>query len=118
MWNLRYSLAVGDNSGFLNTEQQIRESEVIAECFRLMQDERLRYESQAAILLKSGSFSRQNGKYLIQYKVKGNRFSWQANPPSTMEESYSGEAPIPNSQEGKIEQLIELFAHTEAGFIN
>jgi hypothetical protein len=47
-----------------------------------------------------------------------NRFAWQANPPSAMENSYSGEAPIPDSDDEKIEQLIELFAHTEAGFIS
>lgn len=83
-----------------------------------MQDERSRYESQAAILLETGSFSRRNGKYLIRYKVKDNRFSWRANPPSTMEDSYSGEAPIPDSHAEKLEKLIELFAHSEAGFIN
>jgi hypothetical protein len=48
----------------------------------------------------------------------GNRFAWQANPPSAMENSYAGEAPVPDSDDEKIDQLIELFAHTEAGFIS
>ncbi len=118
MWILRYPSFMAVNRNFLTTDQEVRESDVIAECNRLMRDERSRYESQAAILLEKGSFSRQNGNYLIRYKVMDNRFAWQANPPSAMENSYSGEAPIPDSDDEKIEQLIELFAHTEAGFIS
>lgn len=106
------------NSNFLTSEQEIREKDVICECNRLMRDERSRYESQASILLETGSFSRQNGNYLIRYEVKNNRFAWQASPRSAIENSYSGEASIPDSEEEIIEQLIELFAHTEAGFIN
>lgn len=118
MWNLRYSSSMAVDRNFLTIEQEVRESVVIAECNRLMRDERSRYESQAAILLETGSFSRQNGNYLIRYKVKDNRFAWQANPSTAVENSYSGETPVPDSDDEKIEQLIELFAHTEAGFIS
>ena len=117
MWDLRYPNPVGIEGNFLSSEQKIRESDVIAKCIRLMRDERSRYESQASILLETGSFSRQNGNYLIRSKVKDNRFAWQANPPSAMENSYSGEASIPDSDDEKVELLIELFAHTEAGLI-
>lgn len=103
---------------FLSSEQTIRESDVIAECIRLMRDERSRYESQASILLETGSFSRQNGNFLIRYKIKNNKFVWLANPHSAMENSYAGEATIPDSDDEKIEHLIELFANSEAGLIN
>lgn len=118
MWNLRYPSSMAVDRNFLTTEQEIRESEVIAECMRLMRDERSRYVSQADILLETRSFTRQNGNYLIQYKIIDNRFAWKASPPSAMENSYSGEVPVPDSDDEKIEQLIELFAHTEAGFIS
>lgn len=106
------------DESFLTPAQQIRESEVIAECFRLMQVERSRYELQAATLFKRGSFSRQNGNYLLKYKIKDDRFVWHALPVLATENSYSGEAPIPEAHDDKIEQLIEFFAHSEAGFIH
>ena len=106
------------DESFLTPAQQIRESEVIAECFRLMQVERSRYELQAATLFKRGSFSRQNGNYLLKYKIKDDRFVWHALPALATENSYSGEAPIPEAHDDKIEQLIEFFAHSEAGFIH
>ena len=106
------------DESFLTPAQQIRESEVIAECFRLMRVERSRYELQAATLFEKGIFSRQNGNYLLKYKIKGNRFVWHALPALATENSYSGEAPIPDAQDEKIEQLIEFFAHSEAGFIH
>jgi len=109
---------MGIDRSFLTTDQKIREKDVIAECFRLMRDERSRYESQAALLLETGYFSRKKGNHLLRYQVKDNRFTWHANTPSPMENSYSGETPIPDSHEEKIEQLIELFAHSEAGFIH
>lgn len=103
---------------FLTPAQQIRELEVIAECFRLMQVERSRYELQAAILFERGFFSRQNGNYSLKYKIKDDRFVWHALPALATENSYSGEAPIPKSRTEQIEQLIEFFAQSEAGFIS
>ena len=106
------------DEGFLTPAQQIRELEVMAECFRLMQVERSRYELQAAILFKKGSFSRQNGNYLLKYKIKDDRFVWHALPALATENSYSCEAPIPKSRTEQIEQLVEFFAQSEAGFIS
>lgn len=106
------------DESFLTPAQQIRELEVISECFRLMQVERSRYELQAAILFERGTFSRQNGNYSLKYKIKNDRFVWHALPVLATENSYSGEAPIPNSRTEQIEQLIEFFAQSEAGFIS
>jgi len=106
------------DEGFLTPTQQIRELEVMAECFRLMQAERSRYELQAAILFEKGSFSRQNGNYLLKYKIKGDRFVWNALPSLATENSYSGEAAISKSRIEQIEQLIEFFAKSEAGIIS
>ncbi len=106
------------DESFLTPAQQIRESEVIAECSRLMEVERSRYELQAAILFEKGSFSRQNGNYLLKYKIKDDRFVWHALPALATENSYSCEAPIPKSRTEQIEQLVEFFAQSEAGFIS
>ncbi len=106
------------DESFLTPAQQIRELEVIAECFRLMQVERSRYELQAAILFERGSFPRQNGNYLLKYKIEDDRFVWHALPAFSTENSYSGEAPIPKSRNEQIEHLIEFFAQSEAGFIS
>jgi hypothetical protein len=106
------------DEGFLTPAQQIRELEVMAECFRLMQAERSRYELQAAILFEKGSFSLQNGNYFLKYKIKDDRFVWHALPALATENSYSGEAPIPKSRTEQIEQLVEFFAQSEAGFIS
>jgi hypothetical protein len=106
------------DESFLTPAQQIRELEVMAECFRLMQVERSRYELQAAILFEKGSFSRQNGNYFLKYKIKDDRFVWHALPALATENSYSCEAPIPKSRTEQIEQLVEFFAQSEAGFIS
>ena len=106
------------DESFLTPAQQIRESEVIAECSRLMEVERSRYELQAAILFEKGSFSRQNGNYMLKYKIKDDRFVWHALPALATENSYSCEAPIPKSRTEQIEQLVEFFAQSEAGFIS
>ena len=103
---------------FLSPEQLVRESEVLAECSRLMEEERSRYEDQAKLLIESGSFSRANGNYSYIYKIKGDRFVWNAKPISPNENSYSSEVPIPQTLADKIETLIEFFAQSESGFIN
>ncbi len=73
---------------------------------------------QAAILFEKGSFSCQNGNYLLKYKIKDDRFVWHALPALATENSYSCEAPIPKSRIEQIEQLVEFFAQSEAGFIS
>jgi hypothetical protein len=106
------------NESFLTPAHQIKESEVLAKCSRLMQEERSRYESQAAVLLETGTFSSQNGNYSLRYKIADDRFTWHANSTTAIENSYSGQAPIPESESARLEALIELFAHSEAGFIS
>lgn len=102
---------------FLTPEQLIRESVVISECSRLMSEERSRYENQAEIFLETGSFSRVNGDYSLNYQIKGERFVWHAKSISLNENIYSSEILIPQNLAEKIEVLIEFFAQSEAGFI-
>jgi hypothetical protein len=106
------------NESFLTPAHQIKESEVLAECSRLMLEERSRYESQATVLLETGTFSSQKGNYLLRYKMEDDRFAWHANSTTATENSYSGQAPIPDSESARLETLVELFAHSEAGFIS
>lgn len=102
---------------FLSLEQRIREQEVITRCFNLMHDERSRYEEQAQELLTSEFFFSKNGIYDLSYLIQGDRYICKANPHSSLTRSFSIEAPIPDTQEEKIEVLVELFAQSEASLM-
>ena len=106
-----------ENPDFLSPEQKLHEQEVIARCFKLMRDERSRYEEQAQKLLASDFFSSKNGIYDLSYLIQGDHYICKANPQSSLTQSFSIEAPIPYTQEEKIEVLVELFAQSEAGLI-
>ena len=102
---------------FLTPEQKMREQEVISRCFNLMRDERSRYEEQAQKLLASEFFFSKSGNYDLSYLIQEDRYICKANPQSLLTQSFSIEAPIPDTFEEKIETLVELFAQSEAGLI-
>lgn len=101
----------------LSPEQKLREQEVITRCFNLMRDERSRYEQQAQILLTRRFVASESEFYELAYSIQGDRYICNANSLSPLRNSFSIELPIPNTREGKIESLIELFAQSEAGLI-
>ena len=103
---------------FLSPEQKLREQEVIIRCFNLMQDERSRYEELAQKLLASKFFFSISGIYDLSYLIQDDRYICNANPQSSLTQSFSIEAPIPDTHEEKIETLVELFAQSEAGLIH
>lgn len=106
-----------EDPDFLTPEQKMREQEVIARCFNLMRDERSRYEEQAQKLLATEFFFSKSDNYELFYLIQEDRYICNANPQSPLGESFSIEAPIPDTQEEQIETLIELFAQSEAGLI-
>ncbi|MEI6514278.1 MAG: hypothetical protein WCO51_13550 [bacterium] len=106
-----------ENPDFLTPEQKLREQEVITRCFKLMRDERSRYEKQAQTLLASKFFVSENGMYGLAYSIERDRYICNALPRSPLSHSFSIEVPIPDTQIEQIEALIELFAQSEAGLI-
>ncbi|CAB4989961.1 MAG: hypothetical protein F2879_04915 [Actinobacteria bacterium] len=106
-----------EDPDFLSPEQKLQEQEVITRCFNLMRDERSRYEEQARTLLANRFFVSEDGTNGLAYSIQGDRYICNANPQSPLGESFSIEAPIPDTQEEQIETLIELFAQSEAGLI-
>lgn len=102
---------------FLTPKQKRRKSEVIYECFRLMRDERSRYEKQANDFIDSGYFSSDTKSHLIEYSIEDNQFACSATSKLHYGESFSTFAPIPEAREEQVEELIELFAQSEAGLI-
>jgi hypothetical protein len=83
-----------------------------------MRDERSRYEQQAKKLLASKFFVSKSGIYDLTYSIRGDRFICDANPQLPLIDSFSIEAPMPDTQAEQIETLIELFAQSEAGLIS
>jgi len=105
------------DEGLLTAEQKQRELDVIYECFRLMQSERSRYEKQAIAFIDSGHFSTETNSYWINFSIKNNQFACIATSKLPDADSHSTFAPIPESRDKQIEELIELFAQSEAGLI-
>lgn len=103
---------------FLTPEQKMREQEVISRCFNLMRDERSRYEEQAQKLLAAEFFFSKSDNYELSYLIQEDRYICNANSQSLLIQSFSIEAPIPDTSEEKIETLVELFAQSEAGLIH
>ena len=103
---------------FLTSEQKREDSDVLYECFRLMQVERLRYEKQAKILLATKFFLSKIGILDLAYSVRDDRFICDAHSNASSSQSFSIELQIPDTQEEQIETLIELFAQSEAGLIH
>lgn len=106
-----------EDPDFLTPEQKMREQEVIARCFNLMRDERSRYEEQAQKLIATEFFFSKSDNYELSYLIQEDRYICNAKPQSLLIQSFSIEAPIPDTFQEKIETLVELFAQSEAGLI-
>lgn len=87
----------------------------IMELFFLFLDEnRSRYEEQAQTLLSQKKLETQVRDYKIKYTVEDGTFSSTAKPVSRDMTHFGFEVPIPESSDQQIEELIELFAKSEA----
>lgn len=92
-----------EDPDFLSPAQRLREQEVIVRCYNLMRDERSRYEEQAQKLLAREFLFSNSGNYDLSYLIQGDRYIRKANPQSLLTQSFSIEAPIPDTLEEKIE---------------
>ncbi len=82
--------------------------------FRLLDENRSRYEEQAKLLLSQKRLEIKVSDYNIRYSVKDGAFSSSAKPLSGDLNHYQFEVPIPETAEKQIQELIELFAKSEA----
>jgi hypothetical protein len=103
-----------DDEFELTPTQKLREQEVIQEFFRLMRDERSRYENQAINLIKNRIFEKETDNFELSYRVKEDTYLCQIRNKNRAANSYEIEFPIPEFEKDKIETLIELFAQSEA----
>ena len=102
----------------LTPDQTCRERTVLANFSHLIETERSRYENQANQLLEKKQFNSEVNGFKLSYLVKPNTYLCRLQNNDTSGDSYEIEFPIPESEEEKLETLIELFAQSEAGRIN
>ena len=102
----------------LTTDQTRREQTVLANFSHLIATERSRYENQAIQLLEKKQFNSEVNGFKLSYLVKPNTYLCRLQNNDTSGNSYEIEFPIPDSEEEKLEILIELFAQSEAGRIS
>jgi len=106
-----------DNEFQLNPIQKIQERRLITKCFELMRDERSRYEDQANQLMANGTFQKESNEFKFLYYVKDDTYLCRMNNKDKSGDSYEIGLPIPETDNDKIEVLVELFAQSEAGRI-
>ena len=102
----------------LSAEQTRRQSEVLAECARLMRDDRSRYEDQARRVIEDGSLSIETAKYAFEFSMGPGRFACNASPKSLDYKRFEISIPIPESSREQVDALVELFAQAEAGLVD
>jgi hypothetical protein len=98
----------------LTPDQILREQAVLANFSHLIETERSRYENQALQLLEKKQFESEVDGFKLSYLVKPNTYLCQLQNCDLSGDSYEIEFPIPDSEEEKLEILIELFAQSEA----
>lgn len=99
----------------LSPRDKFREQLMLTRVALLLRDERSRYETQAKDLLTHKKLKTENDLYIFSYFVKTDGFICKGQSKSPYGQSFSTTLPIPDSQEDQIEQLIDLFAESEAG---
>jgi hypothetical protein len=102
----------------LTPEQQLREQAVLTKFQELTDSDRSRYETQAKKLIDDEKLETEILGFKLSYRVKSNSYLCQIYKDNQSENIYEIEFPIPDSDQDKLESLIELFAQSEAGRIS
>lgn len=84
----------------------------------MIKAERSRYENQAIQLLEKKQFESEVDGFKLSYLVKPNTYLCRLQNNDSSSNNYEIEFPIPDSEEEKLETLVELFAQSEAGRIS
>ena len=101
----------------LSPREVLREKEVMEKFFDLMNVQRSRYEEQAKSLSANKTLRLDSENFVLEYSISGNRYKCESIPDSKNGDSFSIELPIPDSEEERVEALVQLFAQSEAGLI-
>lgn len=107
-----------DDPDSLSPNEMLREKEVMEKFFNLMNVQRSRYEEQAKTLIASKTLQLVAGNLSLEYLIEGNRYICNSIPDSQAGHGFSIELPIPDSEEERVEALVQLFAQSEAGLIH
>jgi len=103
-----------DDTLILSPEEQQRVDQAMEGFGNLLISERLRYELQARQLIETQALSTETDDFIFTYKINGDCYISQGNPKVRGEQSFSIEFPIPNTEQEKIDSLVDLFAQSEA----
>ena len=107
-----------EDPDYLTPDQKRRERKMLTECFRLMRDERSRYERQAERFLATKFLTIENSSLTITYSIEEGRFTSKTIKKKNLADSVTSQFPIPQTKSEQIEALIEFFAQSEVAYIN
>lgn len=99
-------------------EKGNKEQEVFTNFSRLLKTERSRYESQAIQLIELKRLETEVAGFKLSYTVKEKSYLCRLNNQDKAGKSYEIEFPIPETDEEKLETIVELFAQCESGRIS
>ncbi len=115
LWHVGYSFKMDpDETLILSPEEQQRVDQAMERFGDLLISERLRFELQARQLIETHALSTETDDFGFTYKINGDRYTSYGNPKVSGGQGFSIEFPIPNTEQEKIESLVELFAQSEA----
>lgn len=83
--------------------------------FTLLEQEAVRYKSQAEEFLANRYLEREINGHLLVYSIRDRYFSCDVNQISVGGETWTIQLPIPRTRQKRIEQLAGLFANSESG---
>jgi hypothetical protein len=102
-----------DDTLILSPEEQQRVDQAMERFGNLFVSERSRYELQARQLIETQALSTETDAFVLTYKINGDRYISCGNSKVSGGQGFSLEIPIPNTEQEKIESLVELFAQSE-----
>ena len=102
----------------LTPEQKNREQVVLINFSHLLETERSRYEAQAIQLIEQKRLETVCAGFRLTYVVKEKSYLCLLHNQDKNGNSYEIEFPTPDSDQEKLETLVELFAQSEAGRIS
>ncbi len=94
----------------------VEEQKVIENYFRLMSANRSEYEERAKAFLSNPLLNSETKDYDLKFFIKEDFYTCVAKPKSKLGIEVTLQSPIPDTLEAKIEELVSLFAKSEAGF--
>ncbi|MEY3149612.1 MAG: hypothetical protein RL029_886 [Actinomycetota bacterium] len=92
------------------------EQKVMENYFRLIRVNRSEYEARAKTFLSNPLLDSETDDYKLKFFIRENLYTCVAKPKSDIGVEVTLQSPIPETHEAQIEELVSLFAQSEAGF--